>query len=111
MASKPTITLIGAGNLAHALAPALHAAGYRIDEIISRPSSRHRAARLARLVNARAATGPNARLSASFFWFCVNDDAIRTCAQEYAAKTAWKGKIALHSSGALGSNELEALKR
>ncbi len=111
MSSKPVITLIGAGNLASALAMALHAAGYRIDEIVSRPSSRQRAERLARSVRARVVTGSNATLSADIIWFCVNDDAIRDCAFEYAPKTDWKGKIGLHSSGALGSDELRALKR
>jgi predicted short-subunit dehydrogenase-like oxidoreductase (DUF2520 family) len=111
MASKPTITLIGAGNLAHALALALHATRYPIDEIVARPSSRHRAMRLARRVGARSASSSNARLSADVLWFCVNDDGIRACAEEYSAKTTWKGKIALHSSGALGSDELRALKR
>ncbi len=111
MSSKPVITLIGAGNLASALAMALHAAGYRIDEIVSRPSSRQRAERLARSVRARVVAGSNATLSADIIWFCVNDDAIRDCAFEYAPKTHWKGKIGLHSSGALGSDELRALKR
>lgn len=111
MSSKPVITLIGAGNLASALAMALHAAGYRIDEIVSRPSSRQRAEPLARSVRARVVTGSNATLSADIIWFCVNDDAIRDCAFEYAPKTDWKGKIGLHSSGALGSDELRALKR
>jgi predicted short-subunit dehydrogenase-like oxidoreductase (DUF2520 family) len=111
MASKPTITLIGAGNLAHALALALHAAGYRIEEIVSRPSSRLRAKRLAGQVHSRATTSSNAALSADILWFCVNDDAIRACAEEYATKTAWQSKIALHSSGALASDELRALKR
>jgi predicted short-subunit dehydrogenase-like oxidoreductase (DUF2520 family) len=111
MVSKPTITLIGAGNLAHALALALHSAGYRIEEIISRPSSQLRAGRLARQVGARAAAGSNARLSSDILWFCVNDDAIRGCAEEYAARLDWNGKVALHSSGALASDELRSLKR
>ena len=111
MASTPNITLIGAGNLATALALALRQAGYRIDEIVSRPGSLARARRLARRVQARAVTSSNARLSADVIWFCVNDDAIRGSAEEYASMTGWKGKIGLHSSGALASDELRALKR
>lgn len=111
MPSKPSITLIGAGNLAHALAPALRRAGYRIDEIVVRGSSRRRAERLARQVRARLATNSTARLAGDVIWFCVNDDSIRSCADDYAVKAIWKGKIALHSSGALGSDELRALKR
>jgi predicted short-subunit dehydrogenase-like oxidoreductase (DUF2520 family) len=111
MASTPSITLIGAGNLGGALALALRQAGYRIDEIVSRPGSLARARRLARRVQARAVTRANARLSADIIWFCVSDDAIRTSAEEYAPATGWKGKIGLHSSGALASDELGVLKR
>ncbi|HZR29106.1 MAG TPA: DUF2520 domain-containing protein [Terriglobales bacterium] len=111
MASKPVITLIGAGNLATALALALRQAGYRIDEIVSRPGSLARARRLARRVQARAVTSSNARLTADIIWFCVNDDGIGASAGEYAPVTGWEGKIGLHSSGALGSDELRPLKR
>ena len=109
----PTITLIGAGNLASALGPALRRAGYRIDEIVSRPSSRPKAEALARKTRARIVAPSDARLTADIIWFCVNDDAIRSSAAEYAAlqKGKWKDKIALHSSGALASNELVAVKR
>jgi len=111
MASTPSITLIGAGNLGGALALALRQAGYRIDEIVSRPGSLARARRLARRVQARAVTSANARLTADVIWFCVNDDAIRGSAAEYVPMTGWKGKIGLHSSGALASDELGVLKR
>src|SRR5579859_2893475 len=111
MASTPSITLIGAGNLAGALALALCQAGYRIDEIVSRPGSLPRARRLARRVQAHAVTSSNARLSADIIWLCVNDDAIRSSAEEYAPAVSWKGKIGLHSSGALASDELRPLKR
>lgn len=113
MAAKPSITLIGAGNLASALAVALRRAGYRIDEIVSRPMSRRKARSLARKVRARAVTTSTARLSADIIWFCVNDDAIRSSAEKFASqlRSAWEGKIGLHSSGALASNELAALER
>ncbi len=111
MATRPSITLIGAGNLASALAVALRRAGYRIDEIVARPTSLRRAQRLARQVGAHAVASSKARLSAEIVWFCVNDDSIRGSAEEYEPGTTWKGKIALHSSGALGSDELRALKR
>ena len=113
MAAKPSITLIGAGNLASALAPALRRAGYRIDEIVSRPTSLHKAESLARKIRARSVISSSARHTADIVWFCVNDDAIRSSAADYEAqlKGSWKGKIALHSSGALASDELVALKR
>lgn len=111
--SKPSISLIGSGSLAQALAPALHRAGYIIDELISRdnPSSLRRAAHLAQAMKARAVTLRQARFAASIIWFCVNDDSIASCARGLVNAANWKGKIALHSSGALNSSELKTLKK
>ncbi len=96
-----------------ALVPALREAGYAVEEIVSRDSaqSRGRARRLARAAGARAVTMDTARLQAEAIWFCVNDGAIAACALELAARTDWSGRIALHSSGALSSDELEPLRR
>lgn len=113
MRKRPTISLIGSGNIASALAPALRAAGYRIQEIVSRdgPRSRRRARSLARRVGATVTVLPSARLQSGLVWFCVSDDAIASCARALASATDWEGKIALHSSGALSSGELAALRR
>jgi len=110
---RPTITLIGPGNLARVLGLALYAAGYRIEEIVSRPvpDSRRRARALARQVGARAATYADARLPSKVIWLCVSDDAIVPTASALAAGGGWKGKIVLHSSGARSSRELERLRR
>jgi predicted short-subunit dehydrogenase-like oxidoreductase (DUF2520 family) len=113
MNKKPSITVIGAGSLALALVPALRAAGYAIEEIISRDNarSRGRARRLARAADARAMTLATAKLAADVVWFCVRDGAIAVCARELAKRTGWAGKTVLHSSGALSSGELESLHR
>jgi predicted short-subunit dehydrogenase-like oxidoreductase (DUF2520 family) len=50
-------------------------------------------------------------MHAEVVWFCVPDGEIARAAQGLATKIEWKGKIALHSSGALGSDELDALRR
>ena len=112
MPPKPTITIIGAGNLAQALAPALHRAGYRIDEVVSRgsPDSRRRARTLARRVRARAVDTEKALLAARIIWFCITDDAIAEAARTLANRNDWKRKIALHSSGALSSELLSVLQ-
>ena len=91
---------------------ALHAAGYSIREIVSRdvPESRKRARALARQVGAEARTYSQARLDSDIVWLCVSDDAIAPAAAAIAGATTWKGKIALHSSGARSSRELEALR-
>src|SRR6185312_7294249 len=102
MADKPTITLIGAGNLAQALGPALKAAGYQIDFIAAREtaSSRRRAAMLARLLEARAQSLNDAGPSSDIIWICHTDDALAETAKLLAHKPGWSGKIVLHSSGA-----------
>src|SRR5262245_28458313 len=103
VARKPTIAIVGAGNLAQALAPALRRAGYRVREIVSRAGgeSRRRARALARRVGAKATDHEHASLDADIIWLCVTDDAIAQTAQRLALRPAWKGRTVLHSSGAL----------
>lgn len=48
--------------------------------------------------------------TADVVWFCVPDSAIALAAREAAHCTKWAGKIALHSSGALTSDELDVLR-
>lgn len=109
---KPTIAIVGAGNLAQALAPALSKAGYHISEVVSRRASdsRRRARALARRVSARVTDYEHAQLDAEIIWLCVTDDAIGEAAQRLAARESWKGKTVVHSSGALSSDELAPLK-
>lgn len=112
MARKPVISIVGAGNLASALGPALVSAGYRIDRVLSRDrrSSRRRAQALARRVGAKA-SALGAALSADLLWLWVSDDAIRSCARTLSRQGDWNGKVVLHSSGALSSDELVPLRR
>jgi predicted short-subunit dehydrogenase-like oxidoreductase (DUF2520 family) len=88
-------------------------AGYAIDEIIHRPhpASKRKASALARKVGARAVTANKARLHADVVWLCVPDRQIAAGAEQLASRAPWKGKIALHSSGALASDELQALRK
>jgi predicted short-subunit dehydrogenase-like oxidoreductase (DUF2520 family) len=112
MAAKPRVAIIGAGNLATALALALTQAGYGIEAVIarSRGDSLKKAQRLAKQVGARASTDVSA-VRAELIWFCVPDAAIARAARALAGKIEWKGRVALHSSGALSSDELSALRR
>lgn len=112
MAAKPQIAIVGAGRLGSTLALELARNGYQIREIVSRgraQSMRH-ARTLARKVRSHAATTRSTKLDADVIWFCVPDGAIRSAAGELALVTSWKGKTALHSSGALDSDQLRALK-
>ena len=113
MVVKPRIAIVGAGRLSSALAVSLREAGYKIDTIIFRRagSSRARARRLAAEVGARARSIRSPILSTRVVWFCVPDQQISPCAETLARVTDWGGKIAVHSSGALSSSELDAVKK
>ena len=113
MRRRPRITIVGAGNLGAALAMCLRQAGYVIDQIVFRDSraSRRKATALARTVGAWAVAIARAAIDFDVVWFCVPDDAIAEVARSVAQKADWKGRVALHSSGALASDELAALQR
>ena len=112
MGGRPTITIVGAGNFASALAMSLRRAGYEIDAVISRSrgASLKKAQGLAREVGARAWVGSPALLRAEVVWFCVTDAEISRAARSLTEKIEWRGKVALHSSGALTSDELGSLR-
>jgi predicted short-subunit dehydrogenase-like oxidoreductase (DUF2520 family) len=104
-----TVTLIGAGNLAGFLAPALKRTGYEIKEIAVRPSSRPKAQLLAKNVGARVVTLASASRDVDILWFCVPDREIRVLAKAVADERPSRVRFAFHSSGALSSRELSAL--
>jgi predicted short-subunit dehydrogenase-like oxidoreductase (DUF2520 family) len=110
--NKATVTLIGAGNLAHAMGPALRAAGYKIDAVAGRvlSPSRKRAAALAKELGANAVTLEDAAPVSDIIWICHTDDALAETARKLARRPGWKGKIVFHSSGALTSDVLVPLK-
>lgn len=113
MPRKPTITLIGAGNLAQALGPALRAAGYQIDAVGARlsASSRRRASALAKTLGAKVIALDQAAPTSDVIWICHTDDALATTARLLSQKPGWKEKIVFHSSGALSSSVLSPLQR
>jgi predicted short-subunit dehydrogenase-like oxidoreductase (DUF2520 family) len=109
---RPSITLVGAGNLASVLGPALKSAGYRIDAVVSRPlrKSRQRAAALAKKIGAKTQTLPDAQIQSDIVWLCSTDDALSVTATRLAQHSDWRGKIVFHSSGALTSDVLAPLQ-
>ena len=112
MAAKPRIAIVGAGNLGTALAVSLKRAGYLIEGIVARKSgnSSVRAKKLAREVNAPLLFDLEG-VGANIVWFCVPDSEIARAAASVAARFRAKGRIALHSSGALTSDELNPLRK
>jgi predicted short-subunit dehydrogenase-like oxidoreductase (DUF2520 family) len=113
MAAKPRIAIVGAGNLGSALAVSLHRAGYRIDQIVARDeaASVRRARSLAKKVAARAVTARRGEIAAEVVWLCVPDGEIAPAARLLAASKGFRARVALHSSGALTSDELNALRQ
>ena len=120
MAAKPRVAIVGAGNFGSALAVALRQGGYAIEAVIARTrgesaqgeqgESLKRARKLAAQVGARAALDLS-EARAELMWFCVPDAEIARAAKSLAKKIEWKGRVALHSSGALTSDELAILRR
>ncbi len=110
---KPTVTLVGAGTLAHTLGPALRAAGYKVEAVAGRAlaSSQKRAAALARKVGAKAVRLEDVKPTSDIIWLCHTDDALAATALLLARASGWKGKIVFHSSGALTSDVLGPLRR
>jgi predicted short-subunit dehydrogenase-like oxidoreductase (DUF2520 family) len=120
MAGRPRVAIVGAGNLGTALAESLLRAGYGVEAVIlrSRGTSLRKGQSLAKQVGARALTEASVGLSlgmavlrADLVWFCVPDSEIARAASGLARKMEWKGRVALHSSGALSSDELAVLRR
>jgi predicted short-subunit dehydrogenase-like oxidoreductase (DUF2520 family) len=112
MVRKPRIAIVGPGRLGSALALELRRAGYRISEIVSGNSiaSRRNAGALAKQVQARVATA-RSHLEGDLIWFCVPDREIARAAGQLTEVVDWSGKLALHSSGALASDELRVLRK
>jgi len=108
MARKPSVAIVGPGRLGAVLAEALRAAGYRVEELISRNPQHHRP--LARRLHTQSVSIDRARLTADLVWFCVPDREIEKAAGQLANHASWKGKLAFHSSGALTSDALGVLR-
>lgn len=112
MPAKPTVAIVGPGRLGTALALQLTKAGYRISEIVSRtPASERHTRALTQTLKARSAHYENLRLDAGLIWLCVPDREIAVVATDLAKLKIWKGKTVFHSSGALDSDTLSALRR
>jgi predicted short-subunit dehydrogenase-like oxidoreductase (DUF2520 family) len=107
-----SIAIVGAGKLGTALAISLRAKSFEINEIVTRDrkDSRLRAKKLARQVGAHVRVLGRESLQADLIWLCVPDREIASSAQSLAT-TAVQGKIILHSSGALTSDELAVFRK
>jgi predicted short-subunit dehydrogenase-like oxidoreductase (DUF2520 family) len=110
---KPKVVIVGPGRLGTTIASELVGAGFAVREIVSgeSASSRRRARQLGRRVKASAVKIENARFDAHIVWLCVPDRKIKPVARRLAALMNWEKKIVFHSSGALTSDQLDALRK
>ncbi len=99
MKKEKSIVLIGAGNLASHLAPALQKNGYRILQIISR--NRETASVLAENIGAIPETDYSKLIQdADYYIICVNDSQIGNVIPELAPEK----KFLIHTSGSTEMN-------
>jgi predicted short-subunit dehydrogenase-like oxidoreductase (DUF2520 family) len=93
----------------------LKKAGYSVDELVTRDSTRslRKVLPLAKKVGASSATLASAHFAADIILISVPDDSIRVVAQQLAKRKDidWKSKVVIHTSGALSSDELKPLRK
>ncbi|MEK6281074.1 MAG: Rossmann-like and DUF2520 domain-containing protein [Acidobacteriota bacterium] len=112
----PSVSIIGAGRLGQALALALRASGYSIKALVARRSARAEKAVATLLptdppIQALGANHLAELLPADLVLITTPDDAIEETAHRLAAMETMKarGRIVLHTSGALSSAALAPL--
>ncbi len=108
-----TVSIVGAGRLGRALGRSLRRLGWRIGPVITRSAAHSRAA-----VRAIGAGKPRATLTrevmdADVILLAVPDDVLVGVARQLAklAENKCRGKVVLHSSGALDNKVLQPLAR
>lgn len=104
------LCIVGPGRLGTALATQLQRTYDCVDTIVARHSSIAKAIALAEKVDAVAKEIDSADFDQTVTWLCVPDAALAPVASTLAQRREWRGKIVLHSSGALSSDELQSLR-
>jgi len=105
------LCIVGPGRLGTALATQLQRSYDCVDTIVARHSSIAKAIALAEKIDATAKEFDFAEFDQTVTWLCVPDAALAPCAKNMAQRREWRGKIVLHSSGALSSDELQSLRQ
>ncbi len=112
IAEGRTVSIVGPGNLGTALALNLYRAGCEIRFLVVRSRKRVPSStlKLARLVKAKVVTLGETPLQTDLVWITVPDDAIAAVAGQLAELNGWGERTVFHSSGALTSDVLSALR-
>ena len=112
-AMKRTVAIVGAGRVGRTLGKCLRQRGWGIGAVVARSTARSRAA--LRAIGTGTASKRLTRevFASDIVLLTVPDDAIATVASELArfGREACRGKIILHTSGALDASVLEPLAR
>jgi predicted short-subunit dehydrogenase-like oxidoreductase (DUF2520 family) len=109
-----TVSIIGAGRMGGALALALTKCGYRVEALVARRKSQ--AARVASLIPSKPQALSSSELrglpASDILFITTPDDAIRDAASRLSSEIvdSTKRRVALHTSGALSSDELKSLR-
>jgi predicted short-subunit dehydrogenase-like oxidoreductase (DUF2520 family) len=109
---KKQIAIVGAGRLGRTLARALRLKGYRIGPVVTQ--SKKTAQTAVRFIGrGEAAAKPeDALLASDIVIIATPDDRIVPTAKTLAKlKGNWRGRVVLHLSGAVGSEEFATLKK
>src|SRR4030088_673278 len=107
------LAIIGAGRVGRALGRRLREAGWKIDAVVTRSEASAR--RAVRFIGAgKACAGMTRQILASqVILIAVPDDEIAVVAQELAriGEEELRGRVILHTSGAMDSGALDAAQR
>ncbi|MEQ1353078.1 MAG: DUF2520 domain-containing protein [Candidatus Acidiferrum sp.] len=110
---RGALAIIGAGRVGRALGKRLHELGWTIGAVVAQSeASARKAARYIGAGKARAAISRDV-LASKLILICTPDDAIASVAKELARIGAeeLRGKIVLHTSGALNSKALRLVRK
>lgn len=106
MKNTPTITLIGAGNVATQLGLALHKQGYFISQVYSKTS--RSASALSKKIKSKAITDlKKLEHDSSIYIIAVKDDAIADIVKQLKLKD----QIVVHTSGSLSINIVKGVSK
>lgn len=111
--SKPSLSIVGSGRLGTTLAIVMSSAGYRIEAVVTRrrAGAKKAAALIGSATSALTANELDLLPPSKIVLIATPDDEIAHAAQRLAGtqRNRVRGRIVLHTSGALSSDVLEPL--
>jgi predicted short-subunit dehydrogenase-like oxidoreductase (DUF2520 family) len=111
--ARPAVTIVGPGRWGSVLAFNLHRAGWKVESLVLRPLGRAtpRLSKLARQIDSTIQRLDQSPSWGPLVWLTVPDDAIAGVAAQLTSSLDWQGATTFHSSGALTSDALSALRK